>query len=50
MNRKFIIAWIIVFFAWFVGSFIVHGILLRPDYMQLCAATPFRGGHETNRL
>jgi len=25
----------IVFFAWFAGSFVVHGVLLRPDYMLL---------------
>jgi hypothetical protein len=35
MNKKFIIAWIVLFIAWFIGSFIVHGVLLRPDYMQL---------------
>lgn len=35
MNKKLIIAWVVVFFAWFIGSFIVHGVLLRPDYMQL---------------
>src|SRR5437773_6819844 len=35
MNKKFIIAWIVLFVAWFVGSFVVHGVLLRSDYMQL---------------
>ena len=35
MNRKFIIAWIVLFVAWFIGSFVVHGALLRSDYMQL---------------
>ncbi|MGA2710957.1 MAG: hypothetical protein ABSF86_21435 [Steroidobacteraceae bacterium] len=35
MNKKFIIAWIALFVAWFLGSFVVHGVLLRPDYMQL---------------
>ena len=35
MNKKFIIAWIVLFIAWFVGSFVVHGVLLRADYMQL---------------
>jgi hypothetical protein len=35
MNKKFIIAWIVLFVAWFMGSFVVHGVLLRPDYMQL---------------
>jgi hypothetical protein len=35
MNKKFVIAWIALFVAWLVGSFVVHGVLLRPDYMQL---------------
>lgn len=35
MNKKFIIAWIVIFVAWFLGSFAVHGVLLHPDYMQL---------------
>src|SRR6266478_2207954 len=35
MNKKFVIAWIVLLVAWFVGSFVVHGVLLRSDYMQL---------------
>ncbi len=35
MNRKFFIAWAVLFFAWFIGSFIVHGVLLNADYHQL---------------
>jgi hypothetical protein len=35
MSKKFIIAWIVLFIVWLFGSFVVHGILLRPDYMQL---------------
>jgi hypothetical protein len=35
MNKKFIIAWIVVFVAWFFGSFLVHGVLLRAEYMHL---------------
>jgi hypothetical protein len=35
MNKKFVIAWIVLLIAWFVGSFVVHGVLLRADYMQL---------------
>ena len=34
MNKKLIIAWIVVFVAWFFGSFVVHGVLLNPDYMH----------------
>jgi hypothetical protein len=35
MSKKFIIAWIVIFVAWFFGSFVVHGVLLHSDYMQL---------------
>jgi hypothetical protein len=35
VNKKFIIAWIVLFVAWLAGSFVVHGVLLRSDYMQL---------------
>ena len=35
MNKKFLIAWIVLFVAWFLGSFVVHGVLLRADYLQL---------------
>ena len=35
MNKKFVIAWVVLFVAWFIGSFVVHGVLLRSDYAQL---------------
>jgi hypothetical protein len=35
MNKKFLIAWVVLFIAWFIGSFVVHGVLLSADYMQL---------------
>lgn len=35
MNKKFFIAWLVLFIAWFIGSFIVHGVLLNADYKQL---------------
>jgi hypothetical protein len=35
MNKKFAIAWLVLLIAWFLGSFVVHGVLLRADYMQL---------------
>jgi hypothetical protein len=35
MNKKMIVAWLVIFVAWFMGSFVVHGVLLRSDYMQL---------------
>jgi hypothetical protein len=35
MTKKFIIAWIVIFIAWFCGSFVVHGVLLHDDYLKL---------------
>ena len=35
MNKRFALAWLVVFIAWFLGSFVVHGVLLHGDYMQL---------------
>ena len=35
MNKKFLIAWAVLFVAWLMGSFVVHGVLLHPDYMRL---------------
>jgi hypothetical protein len=35
MSKKFLLAWAVLFAAWFLGSFVVHGVLLRSDYMQL---------------
>ena len=35
MNRKFVIAWSVIFVAWFLGSFVVHGVLLSADYTRL---------------
>jgi hypothetical protein len=35
MNKKLIIAWIVLFVAWLAGSFLVHGVLLHPDYVRL---------------
>jgi hypothetical protein len=35
MNKKFIIAWIVIFVAWMCGSFVVHGVLLHDDYARL---------------
>ena len=47
MNKKFLIAWVVLFIAWFVGSFIVHGVLLNADYMQL--TTLFRAEADAQR-
>ena len=35
MNRKLLLAWLVVFIAWMAGSFVVHGTLLHADYSQL---------------
>ena len=35
MKKRFFLAWLVVFIAWFIGSFIVHGVLLHADYAQL---------------
>jgi len=35
MNKRFLFAWVAVFVVWFIGSFVVHGVLLHDDYMQL---------------
>jgi hypothetical protein len=34
MNKKFLIAWVVVFVLWLFGSYAVHGGLLSADYMQ----------------
>jgi|SRR5712671_2880156 len=35
MNKKFFVAWPVIFVLWFGGSFLVHGVLLHDDYGQL---------------
>jgi hypothetical protein len=35
MNKKFFIAWVVVFLVWMTGSFIVHALLLHEDYLKL---------------
>jgi hypothetical protein len=35
MNKTFIIAWVVLFVASFLGGFLVHGVLLHSDYMQV---------------
>jgi hypothetical protein len=47
MNKKFVIAWIVLFVAWLLGSFVVHGVLLRSDYLQL--SNLFRPESEAQR-
>ena len=35
MNNKFFIACVVLFIAWMAGDFVVHGVLLKSDYLQL---------------
>jgi hypothetical protein len=35
MDKRFWIAWVAVFVAWFAGSFVIHGMLLHDDYAKL---------------
>jgi hypothetical protein len=35
MNKRFLVAWVLVFIAWMAGSFVVHGVLLHDDYATL---------------
>lgn len=35
MDKRFLIAWAVVFVVWFLGSFTVHGVLLQGDYAKL---------------
>ena len=37
MDRRFLVAWIVVFVVWMLGSFVVHGFLLHDDYASLSA-------------
>jgi hypothetical protein len=35
MNKRYLIAWVVVFVVWMAGSFVVHGTLLYADYAKL---------------
>ena len=37
MNKRFIIGWVVIFIVWFLGSFVVHGVLLHDDYSKLAS-------------
>ena len=37
MSKRFLIAWVVVFVLWFLGSFLVHGQLLHDDYAKLAS-------------
>ena len=48
MNKTFLIVWLAVFIAWMIGSFVVHGVLLHPDYTKL--ASLYRSETEAQKL
>ncbi|MBV9619702.1 MAG: hypothetical protein JO341_01645 [Gammaproteobacteria bacterium] len=35
MNKTFFLAWVVIFVAWYLGDFVVHGLLLHADYEQV---------------
>jgi hypothetical protein len=35
MNRRLLLAWLVVFIAWMVGGFVIHGAMLHDDYARL---------------
>lgn len=35
MGKRFVIAWIVLFVVWMLGSFVVHGLLLYSEYAKL---------------
>jgi hypothetical protein len=41
VDKRFFIAWIVMFVAWMAGSFVVHGTLLQGEYAKL-TTTLFR--------
>jgi hypothetical protein len=47
MNKKFFVAWAVIFVAWMIGSFVVHATLLEADYAKL--ANMFRQGADAER-
>jgi len=48
MNKRFFIAWLVVFIVWFAGDFVVHGVLLHADYASL--ANLFRREEEAQNF
>jgi len=48
MNKRFLLAWLVIFIAWFLGSFVVHGVLLHDDY--LAAKSLFRPEAEAQKF
>ncbi|HSS69454.1 MAG TPA: hypothetical protein VLQ46_02255 [Casimicrobiaceae bacterium] len=47
MDKRFFIAWVVIFIVWFAGSFVVHGVLLHDDYAKLQTTGLFRSEAES---
>jgi hypothetical protein len=47
MNKNFFIGWVVIFVAWMLGSFLIHGVLLHDDYARL--PNLFRAEEEAQR-
>ncbi len=48
MNRKFWIGWLVVFVLWMAAGYLVHEVLLGPEYRQL--TTLFRPPEEASGM
>lgn len=35
MNKRFVVAWVVLFVLWMIEGFVVHGMLLGADYKAL---------------
>jgi hypothetical protein len=35
MSKRFVIAWVVLFVAWMLEGFVVHGLLLGADYLNV---------------
>jgi hypothetical protein len=35
MNKRFIVAWVVLFVLWMIEGMLVHGMLLGPEYQKL---------------
>jgi hypothetical protein len=49
MKKTFWLAWLVIFIGWFMGSFLVHGVLLHDDYMALQAKGLFRSEQDSQQ-
>src|SRR5262245_21297204 len=50
MNKKFLVAWIVLFVLYFIGGFVVHGVLLKADYEATSLMRPEAEAQELMHL